>query len=82
MAIIENGKIYGIPHADIKKQSTSWLKGVRKLLARIREAGETAADFEVIEKEVNEELERRLSTAAADDDSVNLIEPEKMREGR
>lgn len=82
MAIIDNGKIYGIPHADIKKQSTSWLKGVRKLLARIRESGETVPDFEAIWKEVSEELERRLSIAAADDESVNQIEPEKMREGR
>jgi hypothetical protein len=82
MAIIENGKIYGIPHADIKKQSTSWLKGVRKLLTRIQESGETVPDSEVLWKEVSEELERRLSTATADDDSVTLIEPEKMREGR
>jgi len=82
MAIIENGKIYGIAHADIKKQSTSWLKGVRKLLARIREAEETVPDLDLIEKEVDEELERRLSAAASDDDSVTLIEPEKMREGR
>lgn len=82
MAIIENGKIYGIPTADIKKQSTSWLKGVRKLLARIREAEETVPDLDLIEKEVDEELERRLSTVAADDDSVNQTEPEKMREGR
>ena len=82
MAIIDNGKIYGIPTADIKKQSTSWLKGVRKLLARIRESGESVPDSELIWKEVSEELERRLSTAAADDNSVTLIEPEKMREGR
>ena len=82
MAIIENGKIYGIPHADIKKQSPSWLKGVRKLLARIHEAGETVPDFELIEKEVSGELERRLSTAAPEDNKVTQIEPEKMREGR
>ncbi len=82
MAIIENGKIYGIPTADIKKQSTSWLKGVRKLLARIRESGESVPDSEVIWKEVSEELERRLSTAAPDDNKVTQIEPEKMREGR
>lgn len=82
MGIIENGKIYGIAYADIKKQSTSWLKGTRKLLARVRESDETIPDSELIWKEVSEELERRLSTAAADDDSVNLIEPEKMREGR
>lgn len=82
MAIIENGKIYGIPSADIKKQSTSWLKGVRKLVSRIRETGETVPDLDAIEKEVSEELERRLSTTVADDNSVNQIEPEKMREGR
>ncbi len=82
MAIIENGKIYGIPHADIKKQSTSWLKGVRKLLTRIQESGETAPDSEVLWKEVSEELERRLSTAVPDDNSVTQIDPEKMREGR
>jgi len=82
MAIIENGKIYGIPHADIKKQSTSWLKGVRKLLARIRESEENFPDSELVWKEVSEELERRLSTAAPDDNQVTQIEPEKMREGR
>ena len=82
MAIIDNGKIYGIPTADIKKQSTSWLKGVRKLLSRIRESGETVPDSEPMWNEVSEELERRLSTTAADEDSVNQTEPEKMREGR
>ena len=82
MAIIENGKIYGIAYADIKKQSTSWLKGARKLLARVRESDETIPDSELIWKEVSEELERRLSTAAADDNTVTQIEPEKMREGR
>ncbi len=82
MAIIENGKIYGIPHADIKKQSTSWLKGVRKLMTKIRESGETVPDSDIIWKEVSEELDRRLSTTAPDNNKVTLIEPEKMREGR
>lgn len=82
MAIIQNGNIYGIAYADIKKQSTSWLKGVRKLLARVRESDEAVPDFESIWKEVSEELERRLSTAAPDDSTVTRIEPEKMREGR
>ncbi|MFB3924158.1 MAG: hypothetical protein ACE145_20745 [Terriglobia bacterium] len=82
MAIIDNGKLYGIACADIKKQSTSWLKGARKLLAKIRETGEEVKDLETIEKEVHDELDRRLSTGAPAEDQVTRIEPEKMREGR
>jgi len=82
MDIFERGKIYGIAYADIKKQSTSWLKGVKKLLTRLREAGEEVPDYDMIWKEVGEALERRLSAGAPADPAVNTIEPEKMREGR
>ena len=56
MNTFEQGKIYGIAYADIKKQSTSWLKGVKKLLGRLREAGEEVPDYDLIWKEVGEEL--------------------------
>jgi hypothetical protein len=82
MAMVENGKVYGIAYTDIKKQSTSWLKGVKKALADAREAGEEIADYEMILKEVNEELEKRLATSTPAESSVTRLEPEKMREGR
>lgn len=82
MAIIQNGKIYCIAYAEIKKQSTGWLKGVKKLLASLREAGEEVPDYDVIWKEVSEELERRLAAGAVVDNTVTQTPPEKMREGR
>ena len=82
MAIIENTKIYGIGLDDIKKQSTSWLKGVKNVLAGIKETGEEVADLEAISNEVNQELEKRLSAGAVPDTKVTLTEPEKMREVR
>lgn len=82
MAIIENKKIYGIAPDDIKKQSTSWLKGVKKVLAGIKESGEEVPDFETISSEVNQELEKRLSAGATPDTKVTQTEPEKMRDVR
>ena len=79
MAIIENKKIYRIAVDDIKKQSTSWLKGVKNVLAKIKESGEEVPDFETISNEVNQELEKRLSAGATPDTKVTQTEPEKMR---
>jgi hypothetical protein len=80
--MIGNGKVYGIAYADLRKQSTSWLKGVKKVLAKSREAGHAVPDFEFIWKEITEELERRLSTGKTTESQVATLEPEKMREGR
>jgi len=82
MAIIENKKIYRIAVDDIKKQSTSWLKGVKNVLAKIKESGEEVPDFETISNEVNQELEKRLSAGATPDTKVTQTEPEKMRDVR
>ena len=82
VAIIENKKIYGIGLDDIKKQSTSWLKGVKNVLAGIKETGEEVPDFEAMSSEVNQELEKRLSAGATPDTKVTLTEPEKMRDVR
>jgi hypothetical protein len=82
MAIIENKKIYGIAVDDIKKQSTSWLKGVKNVLVKIKESGEEVPDLEAISNEVNQELEKRLSAGAAPDIKVTQTEPEKMRDAR
>jgi hypothetical protein len=82
MAIIENKKIYRIALEDIKKQSTSWLKGVKNVLAKIKESSEEVPDLEAISIEVNQELERRLSAGATPDTQVTQTEPEKMRDVR
>jgi hypothetical protein len=82
MAIIENKKIYGIAVDDIKKQSTSWLKGVKNVLVTIKESGEEFPDLEAMANEVSQELEKRLSAGATPDTKVTQTEPEKMREVR
>jgi hypothetical protein len=82
MAIIENKKIYGISVDDIKKQSTSWLKGVKRVLAGLKESGEEVPDLEAISNEVDLELEKRLTAGATPDTQVTQTEPEKMRDVR
>ena len=82
MAIIDNKKVYGITIDDIKKQSTSWLKGVKRVLAGLMESGEEIPDLEAISNEVNQELEKRLSAGATPDTKVTKTEPEKMRDAR
>ena len=82
MAIVENRKIYGIAVDDIKKQSTSWLKGAKRVLAGLKESGEGIPDLEAISNEVNQELEKRLSAGTTPDTTVAQTEPEKMRDVR
>ncbi len=82
MAIIENRKIYGIALDDIKKQSTSWLKGVKRVLASVKEPGEEVPDLESFSAEVNQELEKRLSGGVTPDTKITETEPEKMRDVR
>ena len=57
-------------------------RGVGKFLARLGKAGEEVPDYDQIRKEVNEELEHRLSLAGTADPPVTLIELEKRRAGR
>jgi hypothetical protein len=82
MAIIENKKIYGIALDDIKKQSTSWLKGAKSVVAGLKESGEEIPDLAAISSEINQELEKRLSAGAAPDTKVTRTQPEKMRDAR
>lgn len=80
--VIESKKIHGIALDDVRKQSTSWLKGVRRVLARVQASGEDFPDFHALRKEVNEELEKCASAGTWPPAQVTQTESEKVREIR